>query len=391
MRRIIKSVLDLDLYKLTMSNVYFKLFPEVDGEFKFYDRNNRVYTPEFVEKLREQVDACADLQLTKAETAFLSQKAPFLDRIYREFLSNFRFDPNQVDIFQEKDGRLGIFATGPLYKVSLWETIILTLVSELSSFSLEGQSEIDNVRSIAVEKMLLMKEHNLQVADFGTRRRHSYEYQYHMLTAMIEKDPQHKSLIGTSNVHFAHVLGLTPIGTTAHEYYQLMAAIYGYLMANTMGMENWVKVYRGSLGIALTDTFTTKNFFENFDLFNAKLWDGLRHDSGDPIVFGEKAIEHYKMLKIDPMSKTLVFSDGLTIKRAIEIKKHFEGRIKISFGIGTHLTNDWIQKALNIVMKLNAVLYNGIWIPTVKLSDVLGKNTGDEKEVTKAKLILGAE
>jgi len=229
----------------------------------------------------------------------------------------------------------------------------------------------------------------LKVADFGTRRRFSHLNQYNVVDTL--KIFGKEALVGTSNVYIAMQLEIKPIGTMAHEWIQFHAAKYGFERANVMAMENWAKVYRGDLGIVLTDTFTTKDFFRVFDKFYAKLFDGVRHDSGDPFEFGEKVIRHYEKLGIDPMSKVIIFSDGLTVEKALEIAKVFAGRIKVSFGIGTSLSNDVGVKPLNIVIKMFEVLiaFAQEWTQTIKLSDVEGKHTGKPEKINLCKTLLG--
>jgi nicotinate phosphoribosyltransferase len=200
------------------------------------------------------------------------------------------------------------------------------------------------------------------------------------------------NFIGTSNVYLAYKYNLVPIGTHAHEWFMFHAAKYGFKMSNKLALENWVKVFRGDLGIALSDTFTSDAFFIAFDTKLAKLFDGVRQDSGDPIEFGYKIIDHYKKLNIDPKSKTIIFSDSLNPEKVREISKEFRGKIKVSFGIGTNLTNDVGAEPLNIVIKMTEALPEGRhWIPTVKLSDSFGKYTGEREMIDMAKKFLDLE
>jgi nicotinate phosphoribosyltransferase len=225
------------------------------------------------------------------------------------------------------------------------------------------------------------------VAEFGTRRRHSY--QVHRLVMQALKQYGQKSFVGSSNVHFAMANGVKPIGTHAHEWFMFHAAKYGFKMANSLGLENWVKVYRGDLGIALSDTYTTTVFYDQFDRMFAKLFDGVRHDSGDAIEFAQLTIRHYQKLGIDPMSKTIVFSDALNYEKVARIAEFCREKIGMSFGIGTNLTNDVGLKPMNIVIKMvEAFPDGGAWTPVVKLSDERGKYTGDEKTINLAKTIL---
>jgi nicotinate phosphoribosyltransferase len=200
------------------------------------------------------------------------------------------------------------------------------------------------------------------------------------------------SFVGTSNVHFAQLYRTKPIGTHAHEWFMFHAAKYGYKMANSMALEHWTETYRGDLGIALSDTFTTNVFFQQFDKKFAKLFDGVRHDSGDPIDFAEATIAHYKSLGIDPLSKTIIFSDGLNYEKVKRIADFAKGKIGISFGIGTNFTNDTGLPPMNIVMKLNEAYPEcGPWTNVIKLSDEKGKYTGDAGSIALAKIILQIE
>ena len=191
------------------------------------------------------------------------------------------------------------------------------------------------------------------------------------------------TLIGTSNVHFALRLGMKPIGTHAHEWFMFHAAEQGYRTANKAATDAWVTVYQGDLGIALTDTYTTDVFLQSFDSVKARLFDGVRQDSGDPKAFVDKIVAHYRRLRIDPMTKTVVFSDGLSTEEAVALREYCEGKIRASFGIGTHLTNDVGPTALNMVIKLTECRADrcSSWLPTVKLSDVPGKHTGHADEI----------
>ena len=233
----------------------------------------------------------------------------------------------------------------------------------------------------------------IKLADFGTRRRYSYDV-HDMLIQEFSKwesgGQLHNFFVGTSNVHFAQKYNLTPIGTQAHEWFMFHAAKYGFHQANSVALGRWVDVYNGNLGIALTDTFTTRNFFQSFDTLYAKLFDGIRHDSGDPIAFGQGAELHYEELGIDPSTKTIVFSDGLNYKKIQQIESE-PWDIRRSYGVGTWLTND-IEgiKPLNMVIKMSEAKPKGKeWIPTIKLSDVKGKHTGDKKIIELAKQIIG--
>jgi nicotinate phosphoribosyltransferase len=240
------------------------------------------------------------------------------------------------------------------------------------------------------EKIERYRKLNITVADFGTRRRHSYNVHRLVLQSLSQHGAG--SFIGTSNVHLAMVHQTKPIGTHAHEWFMYHAAHYGFKMANAIGLENWVKVFRGDLGIALSDTYTTEVFFRQFDRMFSKLFDGVRHDSGHPIHFANQVIAHYKSMGIDPTTKTIIFSDGLNYEKVAPIVEHCRDRIGMSFGIGTSLTNDAGPPPMNIVIKMTeAQPRDGEWTEVIKLSDERGKYTGSEQMINLAKTILNID
>jgi nicotinate phosphoribosyltransferase len=245
----------------------------------------------------------------------------------------------------------------------------------------------DEVIEKTKAKMEAYAKLGITIAEFGTRRRHSFKV-HQLVVETLKKYA--KAFVGTSNVHLAMVNQTKPIGTHAHEWFMFHAAKYGFKMANTVALENWIDVYRGDLGIALSDTFTTDEFYEVFDKKFTKLFDGVRHDSGDALAFADKTIEHYKSKGIDPLSKTIIFSDSLDLEKVKRIADYCCGKIGISFGIGTNFTNDVGLKSMNIVIKMMEALPEAQpWTPVVKLSDVPGKHSGDEKMIRLAKEVLG--
>lgn len=281
--------------------------------------------------------------------------------------------------------------SGYWYKTILWEVPLMALISELY-FKMTGQ-EIESRearKSNNIRKGNLFCLNDVKVADFGTRRRYSYENQVEVVKDLLSCfNNGNPFLAGTSNVRIAMDNNIKPIGTHAHEWFMFHAVEYGYTRANFRALENWVQVYQGDLGIALSDTFTTDVFFEIFDKKFAKLFDGVRHDSGYPFKFADKVVEHYKKLGINPMFKTIVFSDGLNPELSVELKKYCKKiGILCSFGIGTNFTNDVGVKPLNIVIKMVSVKVNDKWVDTVKLSDNVGKNTGDPNEIRLCKEVL---
>ncbi len=384
---IIKSLLDNDLYKLTMQNAVVSLFPRAKVRYKFINRGGTKFPDGFAEQLRKEISKMADLELQDDEKMFLKEKCYFLPPTYIDFLSGYQYDPSEVGVIQTGDD-LQLSIEGYWYRTILWEVPLMALISELyfkmtNAKPNETNEIIDTVRKKAVKYNML----GINVADFGTRRRYSFENHDRVVKAL--KNYGKGSVIGTSNVYFAKKYDLLPIGTHAHEWFMFHAAKFGSKMANELSLENWVKVYRGDLGIALSDTFTTDVFFHSFNTKFAKLFDGLRHDSGDPIEFANKTIEHYKKIKINPLSKTIVFSDGLNPETVEKITKYCRGKIGMSFGIGTNFTNDVGVKPLNMVIKITEAkpeCHN--WVPTVKLSDVTGKHTGQKETIDLIKKVL---
>ena len=383
----IKSIIDNDLYKFTMQNAVIKIFSRAKVRFQFINRGKTKFPEGFGEILRKEIAKMAELRLSMDEKDFLKKECTYLDPTYLDFLMGYKYDPSEVGVIQKGDD-LQILIEGYWYRTILWEVPLMSLISELY-FKMTKQEIYDVVKIVDVARKKAMQFNMLgiSVADFGTRRRYSLENHDRIVKAL--KNYGKKSFIGTSNVYFAKKYDLIAVGTHAHEWFMFHAAKYGYKMANKLALENWVRVYRGDLGIALSDTFTSDIFYHAFDTKFAKLFDGVRQDSGDAIEFANKTIEHYKSLKIDPLSKTIVFSDGLNPETVEKITKHCRNKIKISFGIGTNFTNDVGVKPLNIVIKIIEAKPEGHnWEPTIKLSDTKGKYTGDSKSIKLCKDVL---
>ncbi len=385
-----QSILDNDFYKFTMQCAAVKLFPYEKGRYTFINRGKHAFPEGFAEKLQEAVNAMRTLALTNDEYIYFKKTCPYLNPAYLYFLKGYTYDPSEVQITQNGTD-LEVKVEGYWFRTILWEVPILSLISELYYVETRQQRKDDDfIVTNTNEKISVYKEENAKVAEFGTRRRHSYEVQDIVVKTLVEYGG--KNFVGSSNVHFAMKYAHKPIGTHAHEWFMFHAAKYGFKMANSISLDHWADVYRGDLGIALADTYTNKVFFEQFDKKLAKLFDGVRHDSGDPIVFYHDVINHYKKLGIDPQSKHIIFSDGLNSESLKEITKAADGNIGLSFGIGTNLTNDTGLRPMNIVMKLTEVsIQENEWIPTVKLSDEKGKHTGDPKTIQLAKDILGID
>lgn len=384
------SILDNDFYKFTMQYAVVKLYPDTYAKYEFINRGQHKFPEGFGEELKRRIEKMPFLKLTKEEKAYLKITCPYLNSAYLDFLQGYRYDPGEVEI-QQTGEDLSVKIHGYWYRTILWEVPILSLISELY-YELTDQERDPERKVIETikKKAEFYQDLGVKVAEFGTRRRHSYAV--HQLVAEVLKEFGGSSYVGTSNVHFAMTTGVKPIGTHAHEWFMYHGARFGVKIANGISLDRWVNVYHGDLGIALTDTYTTDVFFTQFNKKLAKLFDGVRHDSGDPVEFAQKAISHYERLGINPLHKTIIFSDGLNLDKVRTITEATQGKIGISFGIGTNLTNDVGLKPMNIVLKLTSVAEPDIpWTSVVKLSDEKGKHTGDPKMIRLAKEILEIE
>lgn len=384
---IINSILDNDLYKFTTSYAYMKLYPHAIGTFEFVDRNNTEYTKEQLQQIGMEITHMDSLKLTEEERKFMIDSCYYIPPCYFEWLSGYKYDRKEVNIWLDENNHLHIKATGLLYRITLWEVPILAIVSEVLTRS-QGPINLATTIAKTVSKASLADNSGIKFSEFGTRRRASFAVQ----DAVVKHLAQYTrhSLTGTSNCYLAMKYNLTPIGTHPHEWFMFHGAQYGYDNANYLALEAWAKVYDGDLGIALSDTYTSDVFLKNFSKKHAKLFDGVRQDSGDPFKFINKVINRYKELKIDPTTKTIIFSDALTMDKAVEIHNSCYGRIRAAFGIGTHLTNDVGLKPANIVMKLTSCQMNAKQPERkcVKISDSVGKHMGDPDEVALACMLI---
>ena len=372
---IIDSLLDTDLYKFTMWQAMLHRHPQTRAEYTFFCRNQ----PQFpLATLLSEVDAHLDdlcrLRFRADELAYLAGLR-FIKSDFVDFLRIFQFQRDFIRAWTEGD-TLQIRAQGPQVHVMAFEIFVLAIVNETyfrhfdpAAPLAEGRrrlaQKIERLRAFAAEPA---GRHPFEFFDFGVRRRFSRAWHREVLTGLRDELPQFFK--GTSDVLLARDLGLVPIGTMAHEYLQTYQTLGVRLRDfQRAAFEDWVQEYRGDLGIALTDVVGMDAFLADFDLYFAKLFDGLRHDSGDPVAWGEQALAHYAKLKIEPATKRLVFSDGLDVPQAISLYRHFASRTQLGFGIGTNLTNDMGLAPLNIVMKLTQA--NGQ--PVAKLADSPGK------------------
>lgn len=381
---VVRSLLENDLYKFTMWQALLHRQPGAMAEYAFVCRNTPAFPlAELKAEVEAELDALCGMQFTQDELDYL-RGLRFIKGDFVDFLTVFRFQRHFVSVETAGD-TLQIVARGPLVHVMGFEIFVLYIVNELY-FRRLGDSEavLAEARQRLTAKIATLQAAAPELAasgdfpfiafDFGLRRRYSAEWHDEVLETLTRDVPQF--VRGTSNVYLAKRYGITPIGTMAHEYLQAYQAFGSRLRDfQKSALEGWVQEYRGDLGIALTDVVGMDAFLGDFDLYFAKLFDGLRHDSGDPVAWGEKAIAHYDTLRIDPRVKQLVFSDGLTIEKALALHRHFRGRIRTSFGIGTNLSNDTPLKALNIVMKLTHC--NGQ--PVAKLSDAPGKTLCEDQ------------
>lgn len=381
---IIINLTDTDLYKFTMLQTMFHRHTDLTGTYLFKCRNKDVkFTREMVEEINAQIDHLCTLTFTDEELNYLTSLR-FIKPDFIEFLRIWHplrryvdvcFWPSAENIY---NGELEIKIEGPIFNVMMFEIYLLAIVNEVY-FRMQYNylDLIDSAREKLNRKLggFVTCDENgdgdplytFNFAEFGTRRRLSREWQDYIMPRLIATG----HCVGTSNVYLAMKYGIKPIGTYAHEYVQMFQGVPGIQLAytNKAALEEWFAEYQGDLGTALTDTLGTDLFLRDFNKLQAMCYTGVRHDSGDPIEWGEKIIAHYEKLDIDPTTKTLLFSDGLDFGKAQAIYDHFRDRIKVSFGIGTYLSNDTNVDPLNIVIKLQYV--NGH--PVAKLSDIPGK------------------
>nr|WP_320133465.1 nicotinate phosphoribosyltransferase [uncultured Holophaga sp.] len=378
---IVRSLLENDLYKFTMWQALLHSHPGAQAEYRFVCRNRTAFPlAELKEAVEAELDSLCALSFSQDELDYL-RSLRFIKSDFVDFLSVFRFQRRFIEV-ESQGETLSIRAQGPVVHVMGFEIYVLYIVNELYFRRLGGGEEVlGTARQRLQAKVSLLRERNrsgsrppFRFFDFGLRRRYSGAWHEEVLRTLTREVPE--AFGGTSNVHLARKLGLTPIGTMAHEYLQAYQAFGSRLRDfQKAALEGWVQEYRGDLGIALTDVVGMGPFLRDFDLYFTKLFDGLRHDSGDPVAWAERAIAHYETHRIDPRTKRLVFSDGLTLPKAFALHDRFATRIPCSFGIGTDLTNDTPHKALNIVMKI--VTCNGQ--PVAKLSDAPGKTLCEDE------------
>jgi nicotinate phosphoribosyltransferase len=376
---IIHSLLDTDLYKFTMMQVVLHHFPGAQVEYRFKCRNEGIDLVPYIEEIREEIQHLCTLRFRERELDYL-RSMRFIKSDFVDFLGLFQMNEKYVSVLPspKRNGEIEITFRGPWLHTILFEIPVLSIVNEIyfrNTVKLpdyaQGRQRLDEKIGQVVGQSDLAE---MRIADYGTRRRFSRLWHEEVLLECKNKLGPH--LAGTSNVYFAMKYGMTPLGTMAHEYLQACQALGPRLRdSQTFAFETWAREYRGDLGIALSDVYGMSAFLRDFDLYFCKLFDGARHDSGDPFEWGERLIAHYDNNRVDPRTKTLIFSDALTFPLAIRLYRRFYERTRLAFGVGTNLTNDLGYVPLQIVIKM--VRCNGQ--PVAKLSDTPSKNMCDDE------------
>jgi nicotinate phosphoribosyltransferase len=400
---IIHSLLDTDLYKFTMMQAVLHRFPGARVAYRFKCRNPGVNLARFAAEIREEVRSLCTLRFAEDELAWL-RSLRFIKSDFVDFLGLFQLKEKYIDIAPRPSGEIEITIEGPWLHTILFEVPVLAIVNEVYFRNTVPRPDFAEGRARLQTKIARLQAaglEDLKIADYGTRRRFSRLWQEEVLRTLATRlgavapgpppaaTARAPRFAGTSNTLYAMRLGLIPHGTMAHEYLQACQSLGPRLRdSQVFGFETWAREYRGDLGIALSDVYGMNAFLGDFDLYFCKLFDGARQDSGDPFDWGERMIAHYQAHRIDPRTKTLIFSDMLTVPRTIELYRRFHGRCQLAFGIGTHLTNDLGHEPLQIVIKM--IRCNGQ--PVAKLSDTPGKNMcEDERYLAYLRQVFGIE
>lgn len=371
---IVTSLLDTDLYKFSMMQVVLHHYPAAQVEYKFKCRNPGIDLVPYIAEIRRELEGLCSLRFTPEELDYL-RTWRFIKSDFVDFLGLFQLNAKYVEITPAQDGPgdIDIHIRGPWLHTILFEVPLLAIVNEVYFRNTQPDLSLDEGRRRLREKIALLRDtegfQDCRIADYGTRRRFSRAWHEEVVTTL--REGLGRQLTGTSNVWLAWKLGLTPLGTLAHEYLQAHQALGPRLRdSQVAALETWAREYRGDLGIALSDVYGLSAFLRDFDMYFCKLFDGTRHDSGDPFAWGERVLAHYRANRVDPRSKVLVFSDGLDVPKVMQLYEHFHGRCQLAFGVGTNLTNDVGPEPLQIVIKM--IRCNGQ--PVAKLSDTPGKN-----------------
>lgn len=387
--QIISHFTDNDLYTFTVQYYVLQTYPRAEVNYTFFDRNHTKYPTGFASLLQEQINNMAEVVITDEEIAFMKRKCYFLPEWYFTFLKGYRFSPNEVDIFQDQSGYLSVSIRGKWYSTVMWEMPILSTISELMhilNYDVDNYNE-DNEYQKSYNKMEKALQNGLFVADMGTRRRFSFDHHDVVIKSFVDAVKNNPTapgkFTGTSNVYFAMKYDLGIIGTLSHQVISFEENVSGLMECNYNVMKKFSDVYSGDNGIYLYDCFGDNIFFRNLSKKMAMMYQGLRVDSGDEKEQVEKIINKYSELGIDPASKQVVFSNALTIDKAIDIHQYINGRVKDSYGIGTHFCADVDNtKYSNIVIKLTQmrITESREWCDCVKLSCDKGKTLGNPKK-----------
>ncbi len=398
MQPIIQSLLDLDYYKITMAQVAYRRFRDVPVTYGFVNRTGSVRLPDFVNEreLREELAQVRTLRFTPEELRWLKESPCVPEGMFADDFLAFLADLRLPDVALANDGStFKIEVAGPWPEAIFWETLILSVVAELYGRALLSQRNVavqdawaEGERRLATKIDLIRREPRIRFSDFGTRRRFSGPWHRHVVETLARELPG--QFIGTSNVLFAKELGLAPIGTFAHEMYMVFSGIYHasddeIRASHNKVLQAWWEQYGEPMSIALADNYGSEFFFGDCAPEQARAWRGLRHDSGDPFAFAEKAIAFYRRLGIDPTTKQIVFSDGLEADTMLRLVQRFADRIRVVFGWGTNLTNDVGFEPLQLIVKVIRACGHG----TVKLADNFDKALGTPRDIERFRRIFG--
>ncbi len=411
---IITSLLDTDLYKFTMMQVVLHQFPGAQVEYRFKCRNPGIDPASgqasrnlaiHVSEIREEIRCLCSLYFQDAELSYL-RTWRFIKSDFVDFLGLFRLNEKYITVSALPSGEIDITIRGPWLHTILFEIPVLAIVNEVYFRNAPGKPDLLQARRRLERKIVELRSEGLselKIADYGTRRRFSKAWHEEVLRVLsgglgtLQSPGRVNGLpgqfAGTSNVLFAMKLGLTPLGTMAHEYMQACQALGPRLRDSQIyAFESWAKEYRGDLGIALSDVYGMSAFLRDFDMYFCKLFDGARHDSGDPFQWGERMIGHYLHHRVDPRTKTLIFSDGLTVQRTIELYQQFKGRCQLAFGIGTNLTNDMADAPAHVPLQIVIKMMRCNGQPVAKLSDSPSKDMcQDEKYLAYLRQVFDIE
>lgn len=398
MKQIVTKFTDQDLYTFTVQYYILHTYPRAEVRYTFFDRNYTRYPKGFGDLLQEQINGMKDVIITDEEIEFMKNKIYFLPEWYYSFLKGYRFNPKEVNIFQDPSGFLSITISGKWYSTIMWEMPILSTISELMHIINGDIDKVDRTYEyeMAIEKGVKAFSNGLLLSDMGTRRRFDFQNQHDVVKALKEAQELciangkcNGKFVGTSNVWLAKEFDLGVIGTLSHQVVCFEECVSGVFECNYQVMDKWSQCYDGNVGIYLYDGFGDKVFFNNLSKRLAKTFDGLRVDSGDEKEQTEKIIAKYQSLGIDPSTKAIVYSNALTIDKAIELHKWVNGRMKDSYGIGTHLCADVVDFVTNkkfpfsnIVIKLTGmrITESREWHDCVKLSCDRSKTLGNKEK-----------